>query len=284
MAEAAEEEERNPWEELLRKMLPEGAPLPDEDQLDYSISVDYVGPPPFFKPPTFSPVTPKSRFTAFPKTAPSLTPRNPAWIKPRSSSETTSSDNRRLSASSLAFDDDHASDGGVEPERAVDRRDPDNSDRGRTETERRGSDSAVRGRGCRRCGKGKGRLLRRRERCIVCGAEYCRKCLLKAMGAMPEGRKCVGCIGKPIDEANRRRLGKNSRLLPKLCSRSELRLIMEVERECKANQLRPEQVIVNGKELREEELDDLLNCPVPPSELKPGRFWYDKDSGLWGKV
>ncbi|KAL0355015.1 UNVERIFIED_CONTAM: hypothetical protein Sradi_3948400 [Sesamum radiatum] len=47
----AEEREHSSWEELLRKMLPEGAPLPDEDQLDYSISVDFIGPSPFFTPP-----------------------------------------------------------------------------------------------------------------------------------------------------------------------------------------------------------------------------------------
>lgn len=287
-------EEPNSWEELLRKMLPEGAPLPEEDQLDYSISIDYVGPSPFFKPPDANPTLPKSKFTTYPKRAPSLTPRNPSWIKSRSSSETTSSDNRRLSASSLAFDDDDiASDAALQsepepepqPEHAGDRHDPDNSNWERIETEWRDSDFRVtRGRGCSRCRKGRNGVLRWREGCIVCGAEYCKKCVLKAMGAMPEGRKCVGCIGKAIDEANRRRLGKASRMLSKLCSRGEVQLIMQVERECKANQVRPEQIVVNGEELREEELDELLGCAVPPRGLKPGRFWYDKDSGLWGKV
>lgn len=85
-------------------MLPEGAPLPDEDQLDYSISFDYVGPSPFFNAPT-NPMIPKTRFTAFPKQPPSLTPKNPPWPKSRSSSDTTNSDNKRLSASSIASDD-----------------------------------------------------------------------------------------------------------------------------------------------------------------------------------
>ncbi|KAH6797209.1 hypothetical protein C2S52_021763 [Perilla frutescens var. hirtella] len=288
-----EEPEPNPWEELLRKMLPEGAPLPDEDQLDYSISVDYVGPSPFFKPPNIDPMIPRSRFTTFPKRVPSLTPRNPAWMKSRSSSETTSSDIKWLSASSVVFDDDDDSDGGAEPvpEPTGYHHDLENSDWGEMEMKRRDCDLSVsgggrgRGRGCSRCGKGSNGLLRGRgrERCIVCAAEYCKKCVLKAMGAMPEGRKCVGCIGKPIDEANRARLGKGSRVLLKLCSRLEVQLIMQVERECKANQVRPEQVVVNGKELREEELDELLGCLVPPRDLMPGLYWYDKDSGLWGK-
>ncbi|KAI3455095.1 hypothetical protein Pfo_011758 [Paulownia fortunei] len=285
----AEELEPNSWEELLRKMLPEGAPLPDEDQLDYSISVDYIGPSTFFKPP-INPLIPKTRFTTFPKQPPSLTPRNPAWLKSRSSSDTTNSDNKRLSVSSIAFDfatDDKSSDGGVEP--AGDRYDPDNcshSDEGKREMKRGvcALSSGNKGRECSRCGKGSNGLLRGREGCIVCGAEYCKNCVLKAMGSMPEGRKCVGCIGKPIDEANRGRLGKGSRLLARLCSRLEVKQIMQVERECKANQVRPEQVTVNGRELREEELDELLGCPVPPRDLKPGRYWYDKDSGLWGRI
>lgn len=294
---ATPEPKPNSWEELLRKMLPEGAPLPDEDQLDYSISVDYVGPSPFFKPPNIDPMIPKSRFTTVPKRVPSFTPRNPASMRSRSSSETTSSDYKGLTASSVAFDDDNGSDGYAEPETEPepepigDHRDPDDSDGEEMEVKRRESESVSggggvrsRSRGCSRCGKGRNGLLGGRDRCIVCGAEYCKRCVLKAMGAMPEGRKCVGCIGNPIDEANRGRLGKGSRLLSKLCSRLEAQLIMQVERQCKANQVRPEQIILNGKELREEELDELLGCQVPPTDLKPGRYWYDKDSGLWGKV
>ncbi|KAK4436799.1 Extra-large guanine nucleotide-binding protein 3 [Sesamum alatum] len=281
---AALEREPTSWEELLRKMLPEGAPLPDEDQLDYSISVDYIGPSPFFKPPV-NPGIPKARFTTFPKEVPSLTPRNTAWLKSCSSSETTNSENKRLSASSVAFDDaaDEVSNNG-EAEAGGDHCDRDNSSGGMDM--KRVVCSVSTGdkrRGCSRCGKARNWVLRRREGCIVCGAEYCRKCVLKAMGSMPEGRKCVGCIGTAIDEANRGRLGKGSRLLARLCSRLELKNIMKVERECKANQVRAEQVTVNGRELRVEELDELLGCEFPPRDLKPGRYWYDKDSGLWGK-
>lgn len=282
--------EPNSWEDLLRKMLPEGAPLPDEDQLDYSISFDYVGPSPFFNAPT-NPMIPKTRFTAFPKQPPSLTPKNPPWPKSRSSSDTTNSDNKRLSASSIASDDatDHkGEDDGVDAlDDATDHNCKPGDYEGESEMKLGGacaSSSGNKGRKCIRCGKGVIGLFRGTEGCIVCGAEYCRKCVLKAMGSMPEGRKCVGCIGNPIDEANRGKLGKASRFMERLCIRLEVRKIMQVERECKANQIRPQQITVNGRELREDELDELLGCRVPPKGLKPGRYWYDKDSGLWGKV
>ncbi|KAJ8747643.1 hypothetical protein K2173_012819 [Erythroxylum novogranatense] len=106
---------------------------------------------------------------------------------------------------------------------------------------------------CYRCLKGNRFIVK--EICIVCGAKYCGNCVMRAMGSMPEGRKCITCIGQRIDEAKRKTLGK----LP-----SEL-------------------IYVNREQLSEEELYQLQNCRNPPKKLEPGYYWYDKQSGYWGK-
>ncbi|KAL5704987.1 hypothetical protein ACHQM5_023342 [Ranunculus cassubicifolius] len=135
---------------------------------------------------------------------------------------------------------------------------------------------------CKKCAKGT--RFTEKETCLVCNAKFCISCVLKEMGSMPEGRKCVSCIGFPIYELKRKRLGKCSRMLKRLLSESEIRQIMEVERSCENNQLQARLIYVNGKKLSPEELILLQYCPKPPMKLKPGEYWYDNVSGLWGEA
>jgi len=151
-----------------------------------------------------------------------------------------------------------------------------NNNRVRPRAERRGKKGS-----CYRCLKGS--RLTEREVCIVCSAKFCRNCVLRAMGSMPEGRKCVTCIGHRIDENQRGKLGKPSRMLKYLLSKEEVKQIMKDETFCETNQILAEDVRVNGEPLDWDQLTLLLTCSNPPKGLKPSFYWYDKASGFWGK-
>lgn len=358
MASDGEAEGEKLWQEVLRKMLPLGAPLPDEEHLDYSIAVEYEGPPvPYEVPrvdpldadslsirsssvvsvsaadlqsvPVAAPILPVVKVTNIPRfnrvrngaslkelRSPVESARSPSSVWRRQlgsrNSEVEDSDCRNgrgeLFSSASSFQDpnsaststlaslkpvaegrrsavvtfDVARESEIDDDEFSSPRSsvPDATDSPiMSQNQEKGTSK----RGvCSRCGKRN--RLKGRVPCIVCDARYCRNCLVKAMGSMPEGRKCVSCLGQPINESKRSSLGKCSRMLSKIRSPLEVGQIMRAEKECLANQLRPEQVIVNGRQLRQEELAEVFGCSIPPVRLKPGRYWYDKDSGLWGKV
>ncbi|KAB5531747.1 hypothetical protein DKX38_018417 [Salix brachista] len=302
-------EQESEWEQMIRKMLPAGAPLPDEDHLDYSIAVEYEGPPIPYEVPRIDPLnlnSPSIRTSSLASTEESKSKSNTPVSKfTRFSKQNGTS--RGFYPARVEVDEGNYEK--KEKEEEVDRRDegrrgnavtfnmPKDSETEEWDEEEEGGYSTTttdadlsgttkgvkrrKGGVCSRCGK-KNRW-KERESCLACEKRYCSYCLLKAMGSMPEGRKCVSCIGKPIDESKRSSLGKCSRILARVCSPLEVRQIMKAEKECSANQLRPEQLIVNGRQLRQEELAEALGCALPPQKLKPGKYWYDKDSGLWGK-
>ncbi|KFK30081.1 hypothetical protein AALP_AA7G214100 [Arabis alpina] len=144
-------------------------------------------------------------------------------------------------------------------------------------TERKGKRGS-----CYRCLMGN--RFTEKEVCIVCDAKYCSNCVRRAMGAMPEGRKCQTCIGAGIDESKRKSLGKCSRMLKRVLTDLELRQVMKAEISCKENQMPSRFICVNEKALDEDELFKLQTCSNPPKKLKPGNYWYDKQAGYWGKV
>ncbi|CAN6294024.1 unnamed protein product [Urochloa humidicola] len=278
------------WARALRRLLPPGAPLPDEDHLDYSFSVDLPVPdapaPAARSPPSPSAAVPRpllrhrrriSRLLFRAAPAPAPPPRRASPSPPSSPDTAPTPTSLSLSTSPPRVPDSPS------PPPLTQLQPPAPADAAAAAGGRR--------RACVRCGKG-GRIAvamgilgdQRQEECLACGARYCAGCVLRAMGSMPEGRKCVACIGAPVADPRRRsRLGKGSRLLARVLAPGELRQVMRAERGCAANQVRPYEVVVNGRRLSQGELDLLLGCALPPDRLMPGRYWYDKDSGLWGK-
>uniref|UniRef100_A0A5B7AHD4 Putative extra-large guanine nucleotide-binding protein 3 n=1 Tax=Davidia involucrata TaxID=16924 RepID=A0A5B7AHD4_DAVIN len=317
------------WRELVRKMLPPGAPLPEEGaDLDYSIAIEYEGPPVPYQLPKVEPLDVNSAGIPMASVAEplsesrrSVTHDPPPVIEPiplpvsriagvtspptqspriSGSSESVVSvlQNPDFSSASPSASPGSAHNSPNNAPEQLDnevRRVPvvtfntvDRSERKEVDVEKSvfpayvglSKEKKKKKRVCYRCGKGKWET---KESCLVCDAKYCSNCVLRAMGSMPEGRKCVTCIGAPIDESKRFKLGKHSRVLSRLLSPLEVKQIMKAEKECTANQLRPEQLIVNGFPLKAEEMAELHGCHLPPRKLKPGRYWYDKESGFWGK-
>ncbi|KAL6861408.1 hypothetical protein ACP4OV_017108 [Aristida adscensionis] len=318
------------WEDMVRKLFPPGTTIPEAANLDYSIALEYDGPPVSYELPKINPVDIPAIPTAEPASGPlglgngvvpvapvigPVRPSLPVSQVAQRAGQSGAQARRRSEPVNPAFQDEEFSDEDSHDSRSVSHEpatakslqgrnasrpsapqgrraqvvtfglDEDSKYESKEFDEASEQYVAVtrkekKGRTCCRCGKNK---WESKESCIVCDAKYCSYCLLRAMGSMPEGRKCITCIGQPIDESKRSKLGKSSRILSRLLSPLEVRQILKAEKECQANQLRPEQLIVNGFPLGHEEMSDLFSCQRPPRNLKPGRYWYDKESGLWGK-
>ncbi|KAG9454422.1 hypothetical protein H6P81_007326 [Aristolochia fimbriata] len=324
MAEALREKE---WAETLRQMLPPGASLSAAQlNLDYSIAIEYDGPPVSYELPKIDPVhvndptiptaaeaesfseSQRSQVhSSTPVIEPIRLPISQIAVLTDRPAESPRVSISSESVVSVLQNDEFSCSGSPNSEHSmpnsppkpaptegrratvvtfdtVNDKPPSSEDivKEPSYTEYVGvmKEKKKRKRVCYRCGKGK---WESKESCLVCDARYCSSCVLRAMGSMPEGRKCVTCIGKPIDESKRSKLGRPSRMLNCLLSPLEVKQIMKAEKECSANQLRPEQIIVNNLPLNQEEMAELLGCSMPPRKLKPGRYWYDKESGLWGK-
>ncbi|GJW80684.1 lysine-specific demethylase 5D isoform X1 [Tanacetum coccineum] len=122
-----------------------------------------------------------------------------------------------------------------------------------------------------------------KESCIVCDAKYCSKYVLRVIRAMPEGRKCITCIGYPIKELKRGRLGRCLNVLKNLLTDNQVKQVMTFKKSHRVNQASYWLIIVNGEPLSFDKVLLLQTCAYPPKRLVPRSYWYDKMFGLWGK-
>ncbi|KAE8795274.1 extra-large guanine nucleotide-binding protein 3 [Hordeum vulgare] len=236
MAEA-EAADGGSWQEMMRRILPPGAPVPEN--LDYSIALVYDGPPVPYDLPRVDPVEipteiPTAESASGPHTrglpvAPVVEPvrlpvsriarcAEPAAAARQGSDGSSGSVNSVLQNEELDDEDDDSrsrSHGSAQSSPGPGSRDgrrapvvtfgftPDNKYVGSgddmseqyvavTKQEKRRRRRRM---ACNRCGK---RKWESKEACIVCDARYCGYFVLRMMGWMPEGRKCVTCIGEPL--------------------------------------------------------------------------------------
>ncbi|CAL5367922.1 unnamed protein product [Camellia sinensis] len=129
---------------------------------------------------------------------------------------------------------------------------------------------------CYRCGKGSGK--QRSHGLFVMQSIAAIVCLGLWVLCQKDVNVLLALVSQLMNQSGPKLLNIQGLLSP-----LEVKQMMKAEKECAANQLRPEQLIVNGLPLKPDEMAELLGCSLPPQKLKPGRCWYDKESGLWGK-
>jgi hypothetical protein len=81
-----------------------------------------------------------------------------------------------------------------------------------------------------------------------------------------------GCVGQPINEANRPLLGRSDSSIAGL-PRERTSAVLKAELGSVANLAGSERVIVNRKPLTREELAVLRNAEKPPPTMDHGEFW-----------
>ncbi|KAI5003914.1 hypothetical protein ZWY2020_031157 [Hordeum vulgare] len=236
MAEAEAADGRS-WQEMMRRILPPGAPVPEN--LDYSIALVYDGPLVPYDLPRVDPVEipaeiPTAERASGPHTrglpvAPVVEPvRLPvSRVAPCAEPATAARQGADGSSGSVnsvlqneEFDDEDGDSRSRSHGSAQSSPGPGSRDGRRAPVVTFGftPDSKYGGSGddmskqyvavtkqekryrrrrmaCNRCGK---RKWESKEACIVCNARYCGYFVLRMMGSMPEGRKCVTCIGEPL--------------------------------------------------------------------------------------
>ncbi|PPS18163.1 hypothetical protein GOBAR_AA02420 [Gossypium barbadense] len=306
-----EQKEGESWKKLVGKMLPPSASLPEDSlELDYSIAIEYKGPPVAYEVPRVEPLDVNShaiptaealsesqRLVA--NTATLLIEPIPLPVSYIASVTSPRTQSPRVSASSeslvsvlqnpdFSSASPSASPGSVgnppsnPPKQVVnegkrvpvvtfntveksDRKDVDMVKRVFPEYVGVSTEKKKKRRVCYRCGK---RKWETKESCLVCDAKYCSNCVLRAMGSMPEGRKCVTCIRQPIDESKRLRLEGEK---PDRIISSNLNFTGKLNHDASNGNT---EVYINGREITKLELRVLklanVQCP------RDTHFWvYD---------